>query len=104
MCISDCNSDVCSSDLLISKNEKMRKIIYLFLTGLLTTGTTSCSQDDILNERPKDFLTPSNSYNTPDAFVSAIANIYLDVREQLYEGGWQTYQMLGPGVDVAAVR
>ena len=82
----------------------MKNITYILLTSLLAIGIISCKQDEILKERPKDFLTPANSFNTPAAFESALANIYLNIRQNTYEGdgGWTAHRVLGAGADLGA--
>jgi hypothetical protein len=81
----------------------MRNITYALFALLFAAGISSCNQREILKERPKDFLTPANSYTTPDAFVSALAQIYLDLRNDLYASSdsWQNYELLGLGSDIA---
>ncbi len=77
-------------------------LIFLFILG----GTVSCDMDEIIEEKAKDFLTPDNSYTDKAGFESALANIYLTIRTQMYayEDSWKNYDMLGLDLDVAVKR
>lgn len=82
----------------------MKTIKHLFLGLLLAGSLTSCY--DLLNETPKDFLTPSNSYIDKKGFEAALANIYKDIRNDFYANtdSWQNYDLLGVDVDFIGPR
>ena len=77
-------------------------LIFLFIIG----GTISCDLDEILEEQAKDFLSPENSFTDKAGFESALANIYLTIRTNMYENtdSWQNFDMLGVDVDFAALQ
>ncbi len=70
--------------------------VFIFLLGL-----TSCNFDDVLTEVPKDFQGPENSFVNKAGFESALANIYLDIRTNLYAyaDSWENFDMLGYDAD-----
>lgn len=77
----------------------MKILRYLFIGLILTGSLTSCY--DLLNEIPKDFLTPENSYTDKKGFESALADIYKGIRNNFYgeSDKWQNYDLLS-GTDV----
>jgi len=77
-------------------------LIFLFILG----GIVSCDLDGILEEKAKDFLSPDNSFTNKTGFESALANIYLTIRTDMYENAdsWQNFDMLGVDVDMAAIQ
>ena len=82
----------------------MKAIKHLFI-GLLFAGSlTSCY--DLLDETPKDFLTPENSYTDKKGFESALANIYKDIRNNFYANtdSWENYDLMGVDVDLNGPR
>ena len=77
----------------------MKKIIYLF-AFLSCFAVISC--DESLTEVPKDFSSPENSFTNKANFESALANIYLTFRTQMYVGDGDSYtsfDMMGVDVD-----
>ena len=77
----------------------MKKIIYLF-AFLSCFAVISC--DESLTEVPKDFASPENSFTNKANFESALANIYLTFRTQMYVGDGDSYtsfDMMGVDVD-----
>ena len=82
----------------------MKAIKHLFI-GLLFAGSlTSCY--DLLDETPKDFLTPENSYTDKKGFESELANIYKDIRNNFYANtdSWENYDLMGVDVDLNGPR
>jgi len=77
-------------------------LIFLFVFG----GTISCDMDEILEEEAKDFLSPDNSYTDKAGFESALANIYMTIRTNMYANtdSWQNYDMIGLDLDVSVKR
>ena len=77
-------------------------LIFLFIIG----GTISCDLEVILEEQAKDFLSPEISFTDKAGFESALANIYLTIRTNMYENtdSWQNFDMLGVDVDFAALQ
>lgn len=73
------------------------KNIYIYIVIVLSLS--SCY--DLLNENPKDFLTPDNSYMDKKGFESALSHIYLSIRNQFYalDDQWQNYDLMGVDVD-----
>lgn len=78
----------------------MKAIKKLFIGLFLVGAMTSCY--DLLDEKPKDFLTPENSYTDKKGFNAALANIYKDIRNHFYANSdrWQNYDMFGVDVDM----
>jgi starch-binding outer membrane protein, SusD/RagB family len=82
----------------------MKKIFYvmIFLTGF---AVFSCNES--LTEIPKDFASPENSFTDKAGFDAALANIYLNIRTQMYVGNgdsWNSFDMLGPDVDLGDLK
>ncbi|MCG6187592.1 RagB/SusD family nutrient uptake outer membrane protein [Maribellus maritimus] len=77
-------------------------LIILFFIG----GTISCDLDEILEEQPKDFLSPENSFTDKAGFESALAHIYLTIRTHMYANSdsRDNFDMLGMGLDLACNR
>lgn len=71
---------------------------------VISMALTACS--GMLDEKPKDFLTPDNSYVDKAGFESALGNIYLDIRTDFYatSDSWTNYDMMGIDVDVNIQR
>ena len=70
--------------------------ILLFFIGI----GISC-EESVLDEVPKDFLTPSNAYTNKGAFESSLASIYKDIRNNIIcrEGNVRN-PLLGCDVDL----
>lgn len=70
-------------------------------TLLLLFVFSACNDDEILEEVPLDFLTPSNAYTTPKGIESGLIGLYSDIRENWYaNSGDQSYGLFGMGTDV----
>lgn len=81
------------------------KLLNKILIGLiLIVSITSCN--DLLEEKPKDFLTPDNSYTDKKGFESALTYIYLSIRNDFYanEDSWKNYDLMGVDVDLNVPR
>lgn len=77
----------------------MRSIKYILMI-IFTLGILS-SCEGSLDEKPKDFLTPENSYVNKAGFEAALADIYKNIRNYFYAYSdvWGNYDLLS-GVDV----
>lgn len=82
----------------------MKFINKLFIGLALVGSMTSCY--DLLNENPKDFLTPENSYMDRKGFEAALSNIYLDIRNDFYANtdSWQNFDLMGVDIDLCGPR
>lgn len=60
------------------KNINIFLIIIAFF--VIPFSFTSCNEDELLKETPKDFYSPDNSYITNTHFKMAVNNLYYDVR------------------------
>lgn len=65
---------------------------------------TSCY--DLLTEKPKDFLTPDNSFTTKSGFDAALADIYRKIRNEFYANAdaASTFELLGLDIDLNGPR
>jgi hypothetical protein len=75
----------------------MKMKYYKYILIFLVFGETiSCDMGEILKEEPKDFLSPDNSYTAKAGFESALANIYLTIRTDMYatEDSWKNFDMI----------
>lgn len=61
--------------------KKIKYIIILFIMGLMG----ACDLNGVLEETPKDFLSPEISYVDRSSFESALANVYLTIRNDFYQ-------------------
>lgn len=76
----------------------MKILKYLLILSFLISFS-SCS-DDLLEETPKDFLSPNNSFNKPQDINSALNHQYNRIRS--YNGGkYWDYSYLHYGTDLA---
>ena len=82
----------------------MKYIKYIFVLIFMTSSLSSCH--DLLNEVPKDFLTPENSYTDKKGFESALGHIYLSMRNNFLADtdSWQNYDLMGIDVDFASLQ
>lgn len=82
----------------------MKRLKYYILILCLTVTSISCDHDEMLNEVPKDFLSPENSFTTKAGFESALAHIYLSIRDNFYAttDSYSNFDMLGMDVDIAS--
>ena len=53
---------------------------HLLLFATLIAMTTSCNEDEFLEELPLDFFSPSNSFVTFENFESAVVDLYAQLR------------------------
>ena len=62
------------------------KNIFLIAIAILVNLTffTSCNEDKLLKEVPKDFYSPENSYITTNQFQMAVNNLYFDMRNLMW--------------------
>src|SRR3546814_2799761 len=56
-----------------------------FFSILLLSLVGGCNEDRWLEEVPLDFYSPINSYSTEADFNSAVATLYANVHETLYD-------------------
>ncbi|MGQ7868140.1 RagB/SusD family nutrient uptake outer membrane protein [Sunxiuqinia sp. sy24] len=84
----------------------MKNIKYCILVLCLTMAGVSCDHEKVLTEVPKDFLSPENSFTTKAGFESALAHIYLSVRDNFYANtdSRENYDMLGMDVDIVSAN
>lgn len=77
----------------------MKAIKHIFIGLLLAGSFTSCY--DLLDETPKDFLTPENSYTNKKGFDAALADVYKNIRNNFYAESdrWQNYDLFGVDID-----
>lgn len=76
----------------------MKILKYIIIIGFFISFN-SCS-DDLLIEKPKDFLSPNNSFNKPEDIESALNHLYNRIRS--YNGGkYWDYSYLHYGTDLA---
>ncbi len=82
----------------------MKIINKLFIGLALVMTLTSCY--DLLQENPKDFLTPENSYVDKKGFDAALANLYLSIRNDFYANtdSWQNFDLMGVDIDLNGPR
>lgn len=79
----------------------MKTIKYLILLLLLGFLPVSCIVDTDLQEVPKDFFSPENSFTDKAGFESALADIYRTIRTDMYmyTDNSSNWDMLGIDVD-----
>ena len=80
----------------------MKKLKYIVSILIFLSGV-SCDQEVFLTEKPKDFLTPENSFTSKKLFESALGNIYEGNRSQFYSShdGIDVYDLMGIDLDLA---
>ena len=60
-----------------------------------------CMDNELLEERPLDFLTLSNAYSNPEGVQQGLIGLYSDIRDKWYRnGGAQSYGLFGMGTDI----
>ena len=80
-----------------------RYILSLILLFLL--GTINSCNENVLEETPKDFLSPELAFNNKAGFEAALANIYRDIRVDLVSlSGWNNARNPQLGVDFDIMR
>lgn len=82
----------------------MKKMIYSGITLLFFLFfSVSCNEEELLTEIPKDFLTPQNSYTTPEGFQSTLAGLFATFQGEFYgyNDTWDKFVLLGQDVDLA---
>ena len=67
------------------------KDLYKIFSLILLITVFSCNEDEFLKEVPLDFYSPENSYVTYDNFESAILNLYVQVRDEIYSNSEEQY-------------
>ncbi|MEQ6118785.1 RagB/SusD family nutrient uptake outer membrane protein [Reichenbachiella sp. MALMAid0571] len=84
----------------------MKNIRYIFSIIVLCFVAVSCDHNELLTENPKDFFSPSNAFKTEQNFVSALADIYLDNRNNFYSSSddVSNYSLLGADLDLTYTR
>ena len=82
----------------------MKKLKYYILILCLSVAGLSCDHEEMLTEVPKDFLSPENSFTTKAGFESALAHIYLSIRNNFYAttDSYSNFDMLGMDVDIVS--
>ncbi|MEX2565960.1 MAG: RagB/SusD family nutrient uptake outer membrane protein [Cyclobacteriaceae bacterium] len=76
----------------------MRISISTFMLLFIAFG---CMDDELLEERPLDFLTLTNAYSTPEGVEQGLIGLYSDIRNRWYRnGGAQSYGLFGMGTDI----
>ncbi|WP_338357802.1 RagB/SusD family nutrient uptake outer membrane protein [Yeosuana marina] len=80
----------------------MKDLKYITSLLLVLLFLVACNEDQFITEKPKDFLSPENAFGTEQAFVSALADIYLDNRNGFYSpgDGIGNFAILGVDVDL----
>lgn len=83
----------------------MKTIKYFILT-VFCLLFTSCIVDTDLQEVPKAFFSPENSFNDKKGFDSALADIYRTIRNDMYmaEDLVRNWEMMGVDVDFTCLR
>lgn len=83
----------------------MKTIKYSIIT-ICCVLFTSCIVDIDLEEIPKDFFSPENSFTDKKGFESALADIYRTIRGDMYmaEDQARNWEMLGMDVDFNCFR
>jgi hypothetical protein len=75
---------------------------FFMIFALIVISVTGCDENKILEEKPLDFLTPTNAYTTPDGIEQGIVGLYTGIRDkwtyQLISE--QPYALYGLGTDV----
>jgi hypothetical protein len=80
------------------------KTIYKYLIiALICALPVSCIVDTELQEIPRDFASPENSFVDKAGFESALAGVYLAIRTELY-GATPNYEILGLDADFTGMR
>ena len=60
------------------------KFFGIFFIVLLVFS--SCNEEEFLEETPLDFLSPENSFNTPEGFESSLIDLYAKTRDLHFSG------------------
>lgn len=81
----------------------MEKRLKYLIAAIIILFYGSCNDSEFLKEEPLDFLTPTNSYNTPDGIEQGVDGLYSSIREKWYSNNipLQSYGLFGLGTDVA---
>lgn len=82
------------------------KTIKYSIIAIFSILFTSCIVDIDLEEMPKDFFSPENSFTDKKGFESALADIYRTIRGDMYmaEDQARNWEMLGMDVDFNCFR
>ena len=73
-----------------------KRWIYISFLLLIFSG---CMNEEFLEETPKDFLTPSNAYSSPEGIEGGIYGLYSDIRHW-YNTRDQSYGLFAMGTDI----
>lgn len=78
----------------------MKTIKYSIIT-IIFSLFTSCIVDIDLEEMPKDFFSPENSFTDKAGFESSLADLYQNIRKEMYmaEDQAKTWGMMGMDID-----
>jgi len=84
----------------------MKNYKYILVLFITLCGIVSCDFEDVLTETPKDFFSPENSFTNEAAFESAMANIYLNIRDKMYARTDNpiNFDMLGIDLDITTYQ
>jgi len=78
----------------------LKNIKFLFLSLVLLIIFPGCKKD-VLQEIPRDFLSPETAFSSVNGIEQGVIGIYSDVRNKWYRnGGTQAYGLFGLGTDV----
>ena len=69
----------------------MKNIFKYLLPIVLIYFTTSCEEEKFLEEVPKDFYSPENSFIKPAHFESALADLYSKTRYINHSDKWESF-------------
>ena len=62
----------------------MKKLVLITGLFIFLTGMTSCNEEEILREKPLDFFSSDNSFETMSDFQRALTDLYAKVRDICY--------------------
>jgi hypothetical protein len=73
----------------------LKNIKFLFLSLVLLIIVPGCKKD-VLQEIPRDFLSPETAFSSVNGIEQGVVGIYSDVRNRWYRnGGTQAYGLFG---------
>lgn len=81
----------------------MKNLKYIVTTIIMLVIVLACNDESqFLEEKPKDFFSPENSFVSKTGFESALADIYLQNRNWFSDrDSWSTFDLYGWDLDVA---
>jgi hypothetical protein len=78
----------------------LKNIKFLLLPLVLLFIVPACNKN-VLDEVPRDFLSPETAFSSVNGIEQGVVGIYSDVRDKWYRnGGSQAYGLFGLGTDV----